>query len=41
MWDYSEAGRLMIYRSIYTSGCICCQSALLRLPAQMFEVRHR
>lgn len=41
MWDYSEAGRLMIYKSVYTADCIYCGSTLLRYPAEKFEVRHR
>lgn len=41
MWDYKEAGRLMIYKSVYTATCIYCGAELIRHPAQKFEARHR
>ncbi len=39
MWEYKEAGRLMIYKSIYTAQCIYCGSELLRYPSQKLVAR--
>ena len=41
MWDYKEAGRIMTIGSVYSNHCIYCQSALLHLPAEKFEVNEK
>jgi restriction system protein len=38
MWEYGEAGRILTARCVGARECIYCQSALMRIPAEAFEV---
>jgi restriction system protein len=41
MWEYKEVSRIMTIVSVYSDHCIYCQSALLHLPAEKFEVKEK
>ena len=41
MWEYKEASRVMTIANVYSDHCIYCQSALLHLPPEKFEVKEK
>lgn len=41
MWEYQEASRVMTIASVYSNHCLYCQSNLLHLPAEKFEVKQK